>query len=120
MSRTRMGRPLRHTRIAALPCGAGFAAGCAAMLAACAPAQSFSAQPSSPPPLADAAPIHVTCTLTAQSTEPCRSEAERQCKGEVRLLEVTVAETLPPPMAGQGSQRQHVYRANYNCTPGKR
>ncbi|SNT19974.1 hypothetical protein SAMN06295912_1575 [Sphingomonas laterariae] len=114
-----MGRALRRARMTAGPCGAGFVAACATMLAACAPGQPVGSGPSSPWPLADA-PINVTCTLTAPSAEPCRSDAERQCKGEVRLLEVTVAETLPPPMADQASRRQHVYRATYGCTPGKR
>lgn len=60
-------------------------------------------------------PIAVTCTLGAATAEPCRSDAERQCEGTVRLLNVTVAEALPRPMANQGAPGQRVYQATYSC-----
>lgn len=60
-------------------------------------------------------PISVSCTLTVATAEPCRGEAERQCGGAARLLNVTMAVALPRPMANQGAAGQRVYQASYEC-----
>lgn len=60
-------------------------------------------------------PISVSCTLTVATAEPCRAEAERQCGGAARLLNITMAEALPRPMANQGAAGQRVYQASYEC-----
>lgn len=83
-------------------------------LYACAPAQHTQVPVSSATGL-PGKQITVNCTLNAAATEPCRSDAERQCKGEVRLVNVTVAERLPPPTERQLTQGQRVYRAVYSC-----
>ncbi|MBS47295.1 MAG: hypothetical protein CMN60_06160 [Sphingobium sp.] len=90
-----------------------FAVGAFSVLCACA-AEQRTAPVASGSALAPV-PMHVTCTVTTRTNEPCRADAERQCNGTVRLLNVSVAETLPPPTQPRGIAGQTVYQATYNC-----